>query len=126
MHCVSDYPTKDEDINLKTILYLKNIFKIQVGFSDHSLGIDAPVAAVALGAKVIEKHFTLSKKMKGPDHKASLNPKEFYEMVNKIRKIEKILGKKKKIITKNEKKTKLLVRQSLHAIRNIEKDEKFT
>lgn len=126
MHCVSDYPTKDGDINLNTILYLKNKFKIEVGFSDHSLGIDAPVAAVVLGAKIIEKHFTLSKKMQGPDHKASLNPNEFSQMVKKIRKIEKILGKKKKIITENEKKTKLLVRQSLHAIKNIKKGEKLT
>ena len=62
MHCVSDYPTKVEDINLKTILHLKDYFKTEVGFSDHSLGIDAPVIAVALGAKIIEKHFTLSKK----------------------------------------------------------------
>ena len=126
MHCVSDYPTKVEDINLKTILHLKDYFKTEVGFSDHSLGIDAPVIAVALGAKIIEKHFTLSKKMSGPDHRASLDPKEFFLMVKKIRKIEKILGKKKKIITANEKKTKLLVRQSLHAIDNIIKGEKFT
>ncbi len=126
MHCVSDYPTKNEDINLNTILHLQDQFKTEVGFSDHSLGIDAPAIAVALGAKIIEKHFTLSKKMSGPDHRASLDPKEFSMMVKKIRKIEKILGKKKKIITENEKKTKLLVRQSLHAIDKIKKGEKFT
>lgn len=104
MHCVSDYPTKNKDINLNTINFLRDRFKIQVGFSDHTLGIDVPILSVALGVKVIEKHFTLSKKLIGPDHKVSLNPLEFKNMVNKIRETERILGKKKKIITRFEKK----------------------
>ena len=126
MHCVSDYPTKNKDINLNTINFFKDKFKIQVGFSDHTLGIDAPILSVALGVKVIEKHFTLSKKLIGPDHKVSLNPLEFKNMVKKIRETEQILGKKKKIITKYEKKTKKLVRQSIHAIKEIKKGDKFS
>lgn len=126
MHCVSDYPTAFNNINLKTILYMKKKFKLEVGFSDHSLGIEAPKISVALGAKVIEKHFTLSKKMRGPDHKISLVPPEFKKMVNDIKKVEVILGKEEKILTKGEIKTKKLVRQSLHAFKTIKRGQKFS
>lgn len=126
MHCISDYPTKKKNVNLNTINFFKDKFKINVGFSDHTLGIEAPILSVALGVKVIEKHFTLSKKLIGPDHKVSLNPLEFKNMVKKIRETEQILGKKKKIITKYEKKTKKLVRQSIHAIKEIKKGDKFS
>ena len=126
MHCVSDYPTKDEDINLKTILYLKNIFKIQVGFSDHSLGIDAPVAAVALGAKVIEKHFTLNKNDNGPDHMISSDPKEFYEMSNSTKNIIKLLGSGQIAPGKTENLMKKVFRRSITAKKKILKDEILT
>jgi len=126
LHCISEYPTSFENINLQSIRFLKKKFRIDIGFSDHSLDIEAPIAAVAIGATVIEKHFTLSKKMKGPDHKASLEPKEFSLMVAKIRNIEKAMGKYEKKPTKQELVTSYLVRQSIHAKTNIKKGEKFT
>jgi N,N'-diacetyllegionaminate synthase len=104
MQCTSAYPAPYDEINLNTIATLRNIFKLNIGFSDHSLGVQASIAAVALGAKVIEKHITLSKKLKGPDHIASLDPKEFRFMVQSIRIVEKTLGNKIKKITKSEKK----------------------
>ena len=108
MQCTSAYPAPYDEINLNTIATLKSIFKLNIGFSDHSLGVQASIAAAALGAKVIEKHLTLSKKLKGPDHRASLDPKEFKFMVQSIRIVEKTLGDKIKKITKTEKKTLLL------------------
>ena len=91
MHCVSQYPAQIEEINLKSILSLKN-FNLPVGFSDHTLGIYAPIAAVAMGSNVIEKHFTISRSLDGPDHSYSLEPMELKEMVNGIRTVEKMLG----------------------------------
>jgi N,N'-diacetyllegionaminate synthase len=125
MQCTSVYPAPFDEINLNTISTLKNFFKINIGFSDHSLGIQASIAAVALGAKVIEKHLTLSKKLKGPDHRASLAPKEFKFMVKSIRIVEKTLGDKTKKITKSEKKNIYIVRKSIVALTNIKKGEKF-
>lgn len=95
LHCISSYPTKEDDVNLAVIQTLKNLYRVPVGFSDHTDGINIPVLAVAAGAKVIEKHFTLSKKMSGPDHKLSLIPKEFKEMVQQIRRVETALGSPK-------------------------------
>jgi len=93
LHCNSEYPTPYKDVNLKVLETLKSKFpKIKIGYSDHTLGIEVPVAAVALGAEVIEKHFTLDKSMEGPDHQASLNPNELTNMVRTIRNIEKSLG----------------------------------
>ena len=97
LHCHSAYPTLYKDINLKTILFLKKKFKVDVGFSDHSLDIEASLGAVALGATVIEKHFTLNKKMKGPDHSASLDFRELSLLVKKIRNLEVSMGKEKKV-----------------------------
>lgn len=91
LHCISSYPTPYEDVNLNAIKTLKSIFNIPVGYSDHTLGILAPVVSVALGADVIEKHFTLDKNMEGPDHALSADPEEFKEMVNNIRLVEKCL-----------------------------------
>jgi N,N'-diacetyllegionaminate synthase len=125
MQCTSAYPAPYEEINLNTILALRNIFRLNVGFSDHSLGIQASIAAVALGAKVIEKHLTLSNKLRGPDHRASLNPKEFKFMVQSIRIVEKTLGSKIKQITKSEKKNIYVVRKSIVASTIIKKNEKF-
>jgi N,N'-diacetyllegionaminate synthase len=126
MQCTSAYPAPYDEINLKAIDTLRNIFKLNIGFSDHSLGVQASIAAVALGAKVIEKHLTLSKKFKGPDHRASLDPKEFKFMVQSIRIVEKTLGDKMKKITKSEKKNVFIVRKSIVASTNINKNEKFS
>ena len=88
----SDYPAKDNEINLKAMLTIRDKLGCSVGLSDHSIGSEAAVAAVALGAKIIEKHITRDKNQDGPDHKASMNPEEFYQYVQSIRKTEKILG----------------------------------
>ena len=125
LHCNTEYPSPFADLNLGAIEILKKKFNLEVGYSDHSLGIEAPIAAVAIGAKIIEKHFTLSRKMKGPDHKASLEPDELKYMIKCIRNIEKSLNKKK-CITKSEKKNKLIVRKSIVAKKNIKKNEIFT
>ena len=126
MQCTSAYPAPYNEINLNTIVTLRHEFKLNVGFSDHSLGVQASIAAVALGAKVIEKHLTLNKKLKGPDHRASLNPKEFKLMVDSIRIVEKTLGDKIKKITKSEKKNICIVRKSIVALTKIKKNEKFS
>ncbi len=126
LHCNTEYPTPIEDINLNAMLNLKKKFKLDVGYSDHSLGIQVPIIAASLGAKVIEKHFTISKKMTGPDHIASLNPKELIAMVKGIRSTEIILGKKNKFVSKSEKKNILIARKSLFASRMIKKGEKFS
>ena len=125
LHCTSDYPAKPESLNLNFLKKLKN-FGYQIGYSDHSESIVTPVVAVSLGCKIIEKHFTLSKKMHGPDHKASLEPKELYEMIKMIRYTESVLGSEDKKITQSEKKTKVLVRKSIVASENINIGEKFT
>ena len=125
LHCTSDYPAKLKDLNLNFIKKLKK-FGYEVGYSDHSSSIITPSIAVALGCKVVEKHFTLSKKLKGPDHKASLEPNELIKMIGFIRDAENMLGSQDKIITKNEQKTKLLVRKSLVASNNIKKGEIFS
>ena len=126
MQCTSAYPAPYEEINLNTIDTLKRIFKLSIGFSDHSLGVQASIAATALGAKIIEKHLTLSKKLKGPDHKASLDPKEFKFMVQSIRIVEKTLGDKIKKITKSEKKNIKIIRKSIVAKKNIKRGDKFS
>ena len=126
MQCTSAYPAPYNEINLNTIVTLRHEFKLNVGFSDHSLGVQASIAAVALGAKVIEKHLTLNKKLKGPDHRASLNPKEFKLMVDSIRIVEKTLGDKIKKITKSEKKNICIVRKSIVSLTKIKKNEKFS
>ena len=92
LHCISEYPTNEENLNLNVIKSLKNKFKIKVGLSDHSSSTFAPSLAVALGASIIEKHITISNKLPGPDHSSSLNPDDFLKMVNMVRLTEKILG----------------------------------
>lgn len=126
LHCNTEYPTPLRDINMKAMLTLKEKFKVDVGYSDHSLGTEVPIVATALGAKVIEKHFTISKNMNGPDHASSLNPKELIQMVKVIRKTEMILGQDKKLVTKSEKKNKFIARKSLFALNNIQINEKFS
>jgi len=126
LHCVSDYPTQFKDLNLNFIPVLKDIFKTEVGFSDHSLGIEASVAAVALGAVVIEKHFTLNKKMQGPDHKMSLDICEFSDLIKMLKNTEMALGSRKKIITKKEKILKKYARKSIVANSKIYKGDTFS
>ena len=125
MHCVSDYPTKIKDLNLKFINTIKKISK-NVGFSDHTPGFEASIAAVALGAEFIEKHFTLNKKMKGPDHAISLDIHELGIFVKKIRITEELLGKNIKVITKGEKILKKYARKSIVTLKTIKKGDIFT
>ena len=126
LHCVSNYPAKIEDVNLRAMETLKQAFKIPVGFSDHTLGITASIAAVALGACVIEKHFTLDRNLLGPDHKASLEPDELKEMVKSIRDVEKALGNGVKIPTKEEEEIKRIARRSIVAKVDIPKGTTIT
>ena len=126
LQCNTEYPTKLEDTNLNVLHTFKKEFKVKVGLSDHSNSLVIPCAAVALGATVIEKHFTLSKKMKGPDHKASLEPKELKTMINNINAVIKAMGSKKKKVTLSEKKNIPVVRKSILANTYIKKGEKFT
>ena len=121
LHCVSNYPARIEDVNLRAMGTLKQAFKLPVGFSDHTLGITAPIAAVALGACVIEKHFTLDRNLPGPDHKASLEPDELKEMVKDIREVEKALGNGIKKPTKEEEEVKKVARKSIVAKVDISK-----
>jgi len=121
LHCVSNYPARIEDVNLRAIETLKQAFKLPVGFSDHTLGIIVPIAAVALGACVIEKHFTLDRNLPGPDHRASLEPDELKEMVKAIREVEKALGNGIKKPTKEEEKIKKVARKSIVAKVDISK-----
>ena len=97
LHCNTAYPTKKSDVNLNAMLTIKDKLKVNVGYSDHTLGFEVPIAAVSLGAKIIEKHITLDRSLKGPDHAASMEPKEFEEMVKLIRNAEIALGSYKKI-----------------------------
>lgn len=126
LHCNSEYPTPMHDVNLLTMPELGRIFKTNFGYSDHTLGIEVPIAATALGASLIEKHFTLNRKLKGPDQQVSLTPKEFKEMVSKIRNIEKSLGSTNKKVTKSEYKNIKYVRKSIVANQDIKKGELFT
>lgn len=126
LHCNTEYPTPFEDVNLKAMNAIEKEFGVKVGYSDHTLGIEVPIAAVALGADVIEKHFTLDRNMEGPDHKASLEPDELIEMVKAIRNIEKALGDGVKRITESERRNLIIARKSIVASRDIKKGESFT
>ena len=126
LHCNTEYPTPFDDVNLKAMLTIRDELGAKVGYSDHTLGIEVPVAAVALGAEVIEKHFTLDKNMEGPDHKASLEPDELTAMVGAIRNIETALGSGIKKPSFSELKNKTIVRKSIVAARNIQKGEVLT
>lgn len=123
LHCSTQYPTPIIDINMKAMLTIKKIFNIKVGYSDHSADILVPIVAVANEACVIEKHLTLDKKMKGPDHAASIEPDEFREMIDKIREVEIILGSSHKAPSPEEKKNILVARKFIVAKVDIKKDE---
>lgn len=127
LHCNSEYPTLMKDVNLMAMLHIKSQLGLEVGYSDHTLGIEVPVAAVALGARVIEKHFTLDKKMEGPDHLASLEPKELKIMVKAIRNVElAILGSGFKEPSASEKKNRLITRKSIHTNKPINSGDFIT
>ena len=119
LHCVTEYPAPFDQINLRAMITLKNALQISVGFSDHTVGIDIPIAAAALGAQVIEKHLTLDRTLPGPDQKASLEPDEFKRMAEAIRRVEVALGDGKKIPAPCEKKYIPLVRKSVVALEDI-------
>jgi N,N'-diacetyllegionaminate synthase len=126
LHCNSEYPTPMEDVNLKAMLTLRDAFKVNIGYSDHTLGIEIPVAAVTLGATVIEKHFTLDKNLPGPDHKASLLPEELKAMVLAIRNVEKsISGKGIKKPSSSEMKNIALARKRIVALTDITEGDYF-
>ena len=126
LQCNTNYPTSFNDLNLNVLKTLKKKFEIDIGLSDHTLGIEASIAAVAMGARIIEKHFTLNKKFRGPDHKASLDTQELKNLIKSIRNIEVGLGSHKKQITNSEKKNIKYVRKSIVAKKKILKGEYFT
>jgi N,N'-diacetyllegionaminate synthase len=125
LHCVANYPCSDESLNLRNIVTLKHAFACDIGFSDHSLDDLASVLAVSMGASVIERHFTLDKGMRGPDHAASLNPQEFSNMVTRIRRAEKMLGSFVKARQPEEEMMCQVSRKSLHLARDAMKGEKI-
>jgi N,N'-diacetyllegionaminate synthase len=126
LHANTEYPTPFNDVNLKAMLTLKDAFRVKIGYSDHTPGIEVPIAAVSMGAMVIEKHFTLDKSMDGPDHKASLEPDELKAMVKAIRNIEMALGDGIKHPSVSEKKNIPIARKSIIASCKITKGDKFT
>ena len=126
LHCNTEYPTPYEDVNLRAMLEIKEKLGVNIGYSDHTNGIEVPVAAVALGASVIEKHFTLDRKMEGPDHKASLEPNELKDMVSSIRHIEQALGDGHKRISGSERKNVAIARKSIVAACPIKNGELLT
>jgi len=126
LQCTTDYPCKISDVNLLVIPEIIQKFKCNVGFSDHTTSLDIANSAIAYGASIVEKHITINNLLKGPDHKASLNPKDFKSFVNKIRVLEKAMGSSQKQPTENEKKNIYLVRKSIVAIKKIKKGEIFT
>ena len=126
LHCNTEYPTPMRDVNLKAMLQLRDNFGVKVGYSDHTKGIEVPIAAVALGAEVIEKHFTLDRTLPGPDHKASLEPNELKTMVDAIRNIEQALGDGQKHVSASEEKNMAIARKSIVAAKDIKKGEFLT
>lgn len=126
LHCNTEYPTPWEDVNLRAMVTLGQAFQLDYGYSDHTEGIEVPIAAVALGARVIEKHFTLDRQLPGPDHKASLEPHELRKMVESIRHIEKAMGNGIKKPSPSESKNKEIARKSIVASRSIQRGEPFS
>jgi N-acetylneuraminate synthase len=126
LHCTSEYPAPFDEVNLKAMETLRQAFGLNIGFSDHTKGISIPIASVALGATIIEKHFTIDKNLNGPDHKASLDPYELKIMVNSIREVEQSIGHGKKIPSQSEFKNIDVVRKVLVAAKDISIGEIFT
>lgn len=126
LHCNTEYPTPMEDVNLMAMKEMYTRMNLAVGYSDHTRGIEVSIAAVALGAEIIEKHFTLDRNMEGPDHQASLEPSELKAMVSAIRNIEKAMGSGHKDVSDSERKNRGVARKSIVALRNIRKGELLT
>ncbi|WP_106829659.1 N-acetylneuraminate synthase [Parabacteroides pacaensis] len=126
LHCNTEYPTPMRDVNLSAMNEMRQQLGLTIGYSDHTQGIEVPIAAVALGAEVIEKHFTLDRNLPGPDHKASLEPLELKAMVSAIRNIEQAVGVSHKAVSVSEAKNKAVARKSIIAARTIKKGEIFT
>ncbi len=126
LHCTTSYPCEALDVNLKAMLTLREAFKLPAGYSDHTLGNEAAISAIALGAVVIEKHFTLDKRMEGPDHKASADPHELKSLVDSVRRTEALLGTGIKVPTRDEISVSGVVRKRVVACRDIKKGEMFT
>ncbi len=126
LHCNTEYPTPMGDVNLNAMNTIKNKFDLEIGYSDHTLGVEVSIAAVAMGARIIEKHFTLDKNMIGPDHKASLNPEELALMVRSIRNIEDAFGNGEKSPSKSEIKNMLAARKSIHVNKELRKGHELT
>lgn len=126
LHCTTEYPAPYEDVNLRAMVTMRQIMNLPVGYSDHTTGLVIPVAAAAMGAVVIEKHFTLDKKMEGPDHKASLEPDELSQMVEQIRSVEAAMGDGRKVPSKSEQRNIAIARKSIVAARTIKKGELLT
>ena len=126
LHCNTEYPTPYKDVNLAAMKHLHDVFRVAVGYSDHTKGIEVPIAAVALGAQVIEKHFTLDRNMDGPDHKASLEPAQLKEMIDSIRNIEDAIGEYTKHPTESETPNKVIARKSIVAAKDIKQGEIFS
>lgn len=123
LHCNTEYPTPFQDVNLAAMKTMRDQFQLEVGYSDHTRGIEVPIAAVAMGAAIIEKHFTLNRKMEGPDHKASLEPHELAAMIAAIRNIEKAIGDGRKTVSPSERKNLAIARKSIVAKRPIPEGE---
>mgnify|MGYP000996424922 CR=1 FL=1 len=126
LHCNTEYPTPMVDVNLRAMNSIARDLEVNIGYSDHTLGIEVPIAAVALGATIIEKHFTLDRSLDGPDHKASLEPEELKAMVKAIRNIEMALGSEEKNVTESERGNIAIARKSIVAARTIKKGEPLT
>jgi N,N'-diacetyllegionaminate synthase len=126
LHCTTEYPTPMAEVNLRAMQSIGDAFGVEVGYSDHTQGIEVSIAAVAMGATVIEKHFTLNRSLPGPDHKASIEPVELIAMVSAIRNIEKAMGDGIKRLTSGELRNKAVARKSLIASREIKAGETFT
>ncbi|EOT23581.1 N-acetylneuraminate synthase [Eubacterium sp. 14-2] len=126
LHCNTEYPTPMKDVNLKAMITMEKEFCLPVGYSDHTRGIEIPVAAAALGACVLEKHFTLDRGMEGPDHQASLEPEELKAMVTAVRNVEEALGSGKKEPSQSEQKNRAVARKSIVAKCRIKKGERFS
>ncbi len=126
LHCTTNYPCPIKEVNLRAMQTLKQEFNLPVGYSDHTLGMTVPIMAVAMGAQVLEKHFTLDKSLPGPDHKASLEPKELKQMIKKIKEVETVLGSGIKKPTENEKRIQKIIRKSIIAQINIPQNAKIT
>jgi len=126
LQCNTEYPTPLRDANVRAMLTIKKIFRVNVGYSDHTEGIESSLAATALGARILEKHITLDKKLPGPDHKASIDPKGFKKMIDGIRKITVALGSGVKKVSSSEKKNMKIARTSIVALKEIKKGEVFT